>query len=189
MLARFLTRQGPNNLMRCFSTASKNPIVFLEVKIEEETAGRMTFELFSDKTPKTSENFRSLCTGEKGNALHFQGSPFHRIIPYFMAQGGDITNQNGSGGSSIYGERFEDENFDIPHSEVGLLSMANFGKPNTNGSQFFITTAPCQWLDGKNVVFGKLIEGFDVLKKINDVGTPEGKPKSKVIISASGQSS
>merc|ERR1712227_897323 len=155
-----------------------NPIVFFDVGIDNQVVGRITIELFADKVPKTAENFRALCTGEKGTGksgkpLHYKGSPFHRVIKDFMAQGGDFTAGNGTGGESIYGIKFEDENFALKHTSRGDMSMANAG-PNTNGSQFFMTFIPCNWLDGKHCVFGKVIDGWQVLDALESVGSGTG---------------
>ncbi|MBL8755633.1 MAG: peptidylprolyl isomerase [Planctomycetes bacterium] len=165
-----------------------NPRVYFDITIGDKPAGRIVFELFAETVPKTAENFRALCTGEKGmgksgKALHYKASRLHRIIPGFMCQGGDFTRGNGTGGESIYGEKFKDENFQHKHTTPGLLSMANAG-PNTNGSQFFITTAVTSWLDGKHVVFGKVADdaGLKVLKAMEAVGTRDGTPKQDVVI-------
>ena len=168
-----------------------NPRVYFDITIGDKAAGRIVFELCADAVPKTAENFRALCTGEKGQgtsgkALHYKGSGFHRIIKQFMCQGGDFTRGNGTGGESIYGEKFQDENFDRKHTEPGLLSMANAG-PNTNGSQFFITTVVTSWLDGKHVVFGKVVEGIEVVEAMEAVGSSSGSTSAEVVIADSGE--
>lgn len=169
-----------------------NPRVFFDVDIDGERVGRIVFEIFADVVPKTAENFRVLCTGEKGigtstgKPLHYKGCPFHRIIKKFMVQGGDFSNQNGTGGESIYGEKFEDENFYYKHDKEGLLSMANAG-PNTNGSQFFITTVPTPHLDGKHVVFGQVLKGMGVVKMLEAIETKDDNPVKPCIIAECGE--
>lgn len=168
-----------------------NPEVFLEVEVRNHrgvgASGRMSFELYADVVPRTAENFRCLCTGEKGKSLHFLGSIFHRIIPGFMAQGGDITDGDGTGGRSIYGRTFKDESFERRHERPGVLSMANSGK-DTNNSQFFILFKKAPWLDFKHVVFGHLVwEENQIMKRIEECGSESGAVKGEVVVVRSGE--
>ncbi|OCH90380.1 hypothetical protein OBBRIDRAFT_601766 [Obba rivulosa] len=170
--------------------SSQRPVVFMDINIGETPAGRLKMELFSDIVPKTAENFRQLCTGEyrvNSRPQGYKGATFHRVVPNFMCQGGDFIKGDGTGSFSIYGDKFPDENFQVKHDGPGLLSMANSG-PNTNGCQFFITTAKCDFLDGKHVVFGKVIDGMLTLRKIENVPTgANNRPKLTVKIVECGE--
>jgi peptidyl-prolyl isomerase E (cyclophilin E) len=161
-----------------------NPRVYFDIEIGGTFSGRIVMELRSDIVPKTAENFRALCTGEKG--FGFKGSTFHRVIKDFMAQGGDFDHHDGTGGRSIYGSTFEDENFILKHTDAGDLSMANSGS-HTNNSQFFITFKRCDWLDQKHVVFGRVIQGIDIIRKIEKIGSTSGKPSALITITQCGQ--
>jgi len=194
---QMLTRStpGPRGPLMAVAEASDrlNPHVFFDIEVGGKAAGRVEFELFAKVAPRTAENFRALATGEKGvgksgKRLHFKGSGFHRVIPGFMCQAGDFTSGDGRGGESIYGKTFEDEweRGVIHHTEEGLLSMANRGR-DTNGSQFFVTVAKTPWLDGKHVVFGRVVKGMDVIKAIEAVGTKGGSPSQAVVIADSGE--
>lgn len=175
--------------------STTNPQVFFDISIGGAPTGRIVFELYADTVPRTAENFRALCTGEKGNGrsgkpLHYKGSKFHRVIRGFMCQGGDFTRDNGTGGESIYGEKFADESFSGKagvHGKKGLLSMANAG-PDTNGSQFFITTVPTPHLNNRHVVFGEIVKGYEVVEAIESGATgPRDRPVKDVVIADCGQ--
>ncbi|KXL41990.1 hypothetical protein M433DRAFT_74190 [Acidomyces richmondensis BFW] len=172
--------------------AQPNPVVFFDITLGGEPLGRIKMELFNDVVPRTAENFRQFCTGETKNHLGkpqgYKGCKFHRVIKDFMVQGGDFLNGDGTGSATIYGTKvFQDENFKLGHDTAGLLSMANSG-PNTNGCQFFITCAPTPFLNGKHVVFGKVIDGMDVVRKIENVRTVRNDvPSQPVVIAQCGE--
>lgn len=185
--------KGPDFKLEDVVGKAGNRRVFFDMAIDGEAAGRIEFELFANLVPRTAENFRALSTGEKGTSrtglrLHYKGSSMHRIIPQFMCQGGDISNLGGRGGESIYGHYFEDEfeNGVVRHTEPGLLSMANKGR-NTNGAQFFITVAKTPWLDHKHVVFGRVVGGMDVVRKLEALGTSSGTPSAQAVVADCGE--
>ncbi|XP_037677748.1 peptidyl-prolyl cis-trans isomerase A-like [Choloepus didactylus] len=161
-----------------------NPTIFFNITANSELMGCVCFKLFADKVPKTAEDFHALSTGEKG--FDYKGSCFHRIIPGFMCQGSDFTHHNGTGGKSIHGEKFDNENFILKHTGPGIFSIANAG-PNTNGFQFFICTAKTKWLDGKQVVFGKVKEGMNIVETMERFGSRNGKTSKKITIADCGQ--
>ena len=180
--------RGPRISLEEAQSDPANPVVYFDMTIGDEPVGRIEMTLFAKHYPRTAENFRALCTGEKANRLHYKGSHFHRVIPGFMCQGGDFTAGNGTGGESIYGVTFEDEwtNGVVGHSVPYLLSMANAG-PNTNGSQFFLTVRDTPHLDGRHVVFGRVTAGESVVKAIERVGSQSGTTRQDVVISDCGE--
>ncbi|XP_042190349.1 peptidyl-prolyl cis-trans isomerase A-like [Callorhinchus milii] len=182
-LSELLTPQESYVMTLSFAS---NPVVYFDVRTDHEILGKITMELLANIVPRTAENFRALCTGEKG--FGFKNSTFHRVFPEFVCQGGDITKHNGTGGKSIYGEQFEDENFVVRHTCPGLLSMVNCGQ-NTNNSQFFITLRKAEQLDFKNVAFGYVKDGMDVVRKIESFGSKDGTTSKAIVITDCGQTS
>ncbi|XP_072439527.1 peptidyl-prolyl cis-trans isomerase-like [Chiloscyllium punctatum] len=175
---------GDRGIKMCSVKGTQRLRVFMDITADGESLGRIVMELRADVVPKTAENFRALCTHEKG--FGYKDSTFHRVIPDFMCQGGDFTRNDGTGGKSIYGNKFKDENFKLLHTGLGTLSMANAG-PGTNGSQFFICLKETPWLNGKHVVFGSVIEGIEVVKKMGTLGSKDGKTSKKITIADCGQ--
>ncbi|KAH8302140.1 hypothetical protein KR044_003282 [Drosophila immigrans] len=169
-----------------------NPLVYMDISIGQESAGRMIIELRKDVVPKTAENFRALCTGERGigqmgQALHYKGTRFHTIKRVFAVQGGDLVNNDGTSGDSIYGPLFEDENFELTHNDEGVVSMANYGKPHTNNSQFFITAVGCENLNGTNVVVGRVLRGLGIVAEMEQNCTDDAHPTLDIVISDCGE--
>eukprot|EP00727_Mastigamoeba_balamuthi_P002106 m51a1_g11893 putative peptidyl-prolyl isomerase (221) ;mRNA; f:600863-601525 len=161
--------------------------VYFDIDIDGSPAGRVVMGLYGKHVPRTAENFRVLCTGERDRKeLQYRGSPFHRVIPGFMSQGGDTTRGDGTGGASIYGKEYADESFAVKHTRAGLLSMANRGR-DTNGSQFFITAKATPWLDGKHVVFGEVVEGQAVMDAVQALGSSSGRTSKRIVIAGSGE--
>ena len=187
------TVYGPKGTMDKTLKIRGNPRVYFDITLDGVAAGRVVMQLRKDVVPKTAENFRALCTGVKADGTKleegfgYKNSTFHRVIPDFMCQGGDFTNHNGTGGKSIYGEKFADENFTLKHTGPGLLSMANSG-PASNGCQFFVTCDACDWLDNKHVVFGKVVDGMLTVRKIEAVAVgANSKPKLPIVVTQSGE--
>ncbi|EDW69618.2 peptidyl-prolyl cis-trans isomerase D [Drosophila virilis] len=187
-----MTKMSPTKQELLQPVKTTNPLVYFDISIGEENAGRMVIELRKDVVPKTAENFRALCTGERGvgqlgKRLHYKGTRFHTIKRVFAVQGGDLVNNDGTSGESIYGPLFEDENFELTHNEEGVVSMANYGKPNTNNSQFFITAVGCENLNGSNVVVGRVLRGLGIVAEMEQNCNDEAHPTTDITITDSGE--